>query len=424
MGIIQELLKGIQLPRVVKIRQNFKVTEISDIPATMHQEFAKADIGDRVKPGMRIAIAVGSRGMDRIPELVRLTVTEIRQRGGEPFVVPAMGSHGGATAAGQAKVLANLGVTEESVGCPIISSMEVVEIGKIDNGLAVHMDKQAYEADGIVIINRIKPHTAYRGPCESGLAKMLTIGLGKQKGAETCHMYSFKHMAEHVFEMAKVKLACCKVLFGIATIENAYDKISTLVAVPAEKIMEVDQQLLPQAKANMPRILFDPIDILVVDQIGKEISGDGMDPNITGRFPTPYADGGLDANKVVVLDLTKETNGNACGVGVADYTTRKLFNKVDFDYTYSNLITNTTPGPARMPMMLADDREALLTAVKTCNARDMSKVKLVRIKDTLHIGEIIISEALLPEAEANPDIEICGELMEMEFDEAGNLLGL
>ncbi|WP_094604557.1 hypothetical protein SPSIL_048920 [Sporomusa silvacetica DSM 10669] len=424
MGIIQQLLKGIQLPRVVKIRQKFKVTEISDIPATMHQEFAKADIGDRVKPGMRIAIAVGSRGMDKIPELVRLTVAEIKQRSGEPFVVPAMGSHGGATAAGQAKVLANLGVTEASVGCPIISSMEVVEIGKINNGLAVHIDKNAYEADGIVIINRIKPHTAYRGPCESGLAKMLTIGLGKQKGAETCHMYSFKHMAEHVFEMAKVKLACCKVLFGIATVENAYDKISTLVAVPAEKIMEVDQQLLPQAKANMPRILFDPIDILVVDQIGKEISGDGMDPNITGRFPTPYASGGLDANKVVVLDLTKETNGNACGVGVADYTTRKLFNKVDFDYTYSNLITNTTPGPARMPMMLADDREALLTAVKTCNARDMSKIKLVRIKDTLHIGEIIISEALLPEAQANPDIEICGELMEMEFDEAGNLLGL
>ncbi|TWH45749.1 lactate racemase domain-containing protein [Sporomusa sp. KB1] len=422
MGIIQELLKGIQLPRVVKIRQNFKVTEISDIPGTMRQELAKADIGDRVKPGMRIAIAVGSRGMDRIPELVRLTVAEIRQRGGEPFVVPAMGSHGGATAAGQAKVLASLGVTEESVGCPIVSSMEVVEIGKISNGLAVHIDKNAYEADGIVIINRIKPHTAYRGPCESGLAKMLTIGLGKQKGAETCHMYSFKHMAEHVFEMAKVKLACCKVLFAIATVENAYDKISTLVAVPAEKIMEVDQQLLPEAKAKMPRILFDPIDVLVVDQIGKEISGDGMDPNITGRFPTPYASGGLDANKVVVLDLTKETNGNACGMGVADYTTRKLFNKIDFEYTYSNLITNTTPGPARLPMMLADDREALLTAVKTCNARDMSKVKLVRIKDTLHIGEIIISEALLPEAQANPDIEICGELMEMEFDEAGNLL--
>lgn len=424
MGIIQELLQGVNLPRVIKIRQKFRVTAIEDIPGAMHQEFAKPDIGDRVKPGMRIAIAVGSRGMDRIPELVRLTVAEIKQRGGEPFVVPAMGSHGGATAAGQAKVLANLGVTEATAGCPIVSSMEVVEIGKIDNGLAVHMDKHAYEADGIVIINRIKPHTAYRGPCESGLAKMLTIGLGKQKGAETCHQYSFKHMAEHVFKMAEVKLACCKVLFGIATIENAYDKITTLVAVPAEKIMEMDQKLLPEAKAQMPRILFDPVDVLVVDQIGKEISGDGMDPNITGRFPTPYASGGLDANKVVVLDLTKETNGNACGIGVADYTTRKLFNKVDFDYTYSNLITNTTPGPARMPMMLADDREALLVAVKTCNARDMSKIKLVRIKDTLHLEEIIISEALLPEAEANPDIEICGELKEMEFDKDGNLLGL
>ncbi|MEL7635103.1 MULTISPECIES: lactate racemase domain-containing protein [Sporomusa] len=423
MGIIQELLKGTPLPRVVKVRQKFKVTEISDIPAAVRQEFAKPDIADRIKPGMRIAVAVGSRGLDRLPELVRLTVEEIKQRGGEPFIVPAMGSHGGATAAGQAKVLANLGVTEESAGCPIVSSMEVVEVGKIKNGLAVHMDKAAYEADGIVIINRVKPHTAYRGPCESGLAKMLSIGLGKQKGAETCHHFSFKHMAEHVFEMAQVKLACCKILFGIATVENAYDRISTLVAVPAEKIMEVDQQLLPEAKAKMPRILFDAVDVLIVDRIGKEISGDGMDPNITGRFPTPYASGGLDANKVVVLDLSKETNGNACGIGVADYTTRKLFNKVDFDYTYANLITNTTPGPARMPMMLADDREAIMAAIKTCNITDLSQVKLVRIQDTLHIGEIIISEALLAEAQANPDIEICGELMEMEFDEAGNLVG-
>lgn len=423
MGIIQELLKGTPLPRVVKVRQKFKVTEISDIPAAMRQEFAKPDIADRIKPGMRIAVAVGSRGLDRLPELVRLTVEEIKQRGGEPFIVPAMGSHGGATAAGQAKVLANLGVTEESAGCPVVSSMEVVEVGKIKNGLAVHMDKAAYEADGIVIINRVKPHTAYRGPCESGLAKMLSIGLGKQKGAETCHHFSFKHMAEHVFEMAQVKLACCKILFGIATVENAYDRISTLVAVPAEKIVEVDQQLLPEAKAKMPRILFDAVDVLIVDRIGKEISGDGMDPNITGRFPTPYASGGLDANKVVVLDLSKETNGNACGIGVADYTTRKLFNKVDFDYTYANLITNTTPGPARMPMMLADDREAIMAAIKTCNIADLSQVKLVRIQDTLHIGEIVISEALLAEAQANPDIEICGELMEMEFDEAGNLVG-
>ncbi len=422
MGIIQELLAGTELPRMVKIRQNFKVTEVEDIALTIRREFAKAGIGERIKDGMQIAIAVGSRGLDRLPELVRLTVAEIRQRGGQPFVVPAMGSHGGATDAGQARVLANLGVTEESVGCPVRSSMEVVEVGKIDNGLAVHMDKFAYEADGIVVINRVKPHTAYRGPCESGLAKMLTIGLGKQKGAETCHMYSFKHMAEHVFAMAQVKLACCKVLFAIGTVENAYDRISTLVAVPAEKIMEMDQQLLVEAKAKMPRILFDEIDVLVVDQIGKEISGDGMDPNITGRYPTPYASGGPEVNKLVVLDLTKATNGNACGIGVGDYTTRKLFNKIDFDYTYANCITNTTPAPARMPMVMADDREALLAAVKTCNARDMSKVKLVRIKDTLHLGELFISEALLPAAQANPAIDVCGEPAAMKFDEAGNLL--
>ncbi|SDF08335.1 lactate racemase domain-containing protein [Sporomusa acidovorans] len=423
MGIIQELLKDTELPRVVKVRQKFNVTEINDIAAAIKQEFAKENIGDRIKPGMRIAVAVGSRGLNRIPELVRLTVQEIKQRGGEPFVVPAMGSHGGATAAGQEQVLANLGVTAESAGCPIVSSMEVVEIGKIANGLPVHMDKNAYEADGIVIINRIKPHTAYRGPCESGLAKMLVIGLGKQKGAETCHKYSFKHMAEHVFEMAKVKIANSKILFGIATVENAYDRISTLLAVPAENIMEVDQKLLFEAKEKMPRILFDPVDVLVVDQLGKEISGDGMDPNITGRFPTPYASGGLDANKVVVLDLTEGTHGNACGIGVADYTTRKLFNKIDFDYTYANCITNTTPAPARMPMIMADDREALLAAVKTCNARDMSKVKLVRIKDTLHLKDIIISEALLEAAQANPDIEICSEPMDMVFDDDGNLIG-
>ncbi|QDR82562.1 lactate racemase domain-containing protein [Sporomusa termitida] len=423
MGIIQELLAGTELPRMVKIHQNFKVTEVQDIPSVIRQEFAKAGIGEQIKDGMDIAVAVGSRGLDRLPELVRLTVAEIRQRGGRPFVVPAMGSHGGATAAGQASVLANLGVTEESVGCQVCSSMEVVEVGKIGNGLAVHMDKYAYEADGIVIINRVKPHTAYRGPCESGLAKMLTIGLGKQKGAETCHMYGFKHMAEHVLAMAQVKLACCKVLFAIGTVENAYDKISTLVAVPAEKIMEADQQLLLEAKAKMPRILFDELDVLVVDRIGKEISGDGMDPNITGRYPTPYASGGPDVNKLVVLDLTEATNGNACGVGVGDYTTRKLFNKIDFDYTYANCITNTTPAPARLPLVMADDREALLAAVKTCNARDLSKVRLVRIKDTLHLGEILISEALLPAAMANPAIEVRGEPAAMIFDEAGNLLG-
>nr|WP_144352915.1 lactate racemase domain-containing protein [Sporomusa termitida] len=422
MGIIQELLADIPMPRMVKVCQTFVAPELNDVVGTLQAEFLKPGVGDRVLPGRRIAIAVGSRGVAEIAAITRAAVEEIKKRGGKPFVVPAMGSHGGATAAGQRQVLAELGVTEAVVGCPIISSMEVVEVGKLANGLAVLIDKQAYEADGIVVINRVKPHTAYRGPCESGLAKMLTIGLGKQKGADSCHAYSFKHMAEHVVAMAKIKIEKTPVLFGIATVENAYDKVAKLVAVPAEAIIAVDQQLLQEAKAGMPRILFDQIDVLIVDRIGKEISGDGMDPNITGRYSTPYASGGPEVAKLVVLDLTPQTHGNANGMGTADFTTRKLFNKIDFASTYANCLTSTIAIPARIPLIMETDKEAVLAAIKTCNARDLTKVRMVRIKDTLHLGEIYISEALLAAAGANSAVKIGGDPAAMQFDGGGNLL--
>jgi len=423
MSIIQDLLQDIPLPRMVKVRQKFAAPEVADLIGTLRQELAKPGTGDRVKPGMRIAIAVGSRGVAQIETITRVTVEEIKKRGGIPFVVPAMGSHGGATAQGQQQVLAELGVTEASVGCPIISSMEVVEVGRLPSGLAVLIDKTAFEADGIVVINRVKSHTAFHGPSESGLVKMLSIGLGKQKGADSCHAYSFKHMAEHIVEMAKIKLERCRFLFGVATVENAYDHVAKIVAVPAEKMIEVDQTLLIEAKANMPRIMFDPMDVLIVDRIGKEISGDGMDPNITGRYPTPYASGGPVVNKLAVLDLTEKTHGNANGMGAADFTTRKLVDKADWDSTYANALTSTVCEPIRIPMVLASDREAICAAVKTSFARDLKKVRLVRIKDTLSLGEVYISESLLPEAEANPDIEICGSLSEMKFDADGNLVG-
>ncbi|WP_434133830.1 lactate racemase domain-containing protein [Sporomusa sphaeroides] len=421
-GIIQELLADIPMPRMVKVRQNFIAPELDNVVKALGQEFQKPGIGDRIMPGMRIAIAVGSRGVAEISAITRATVAEIKKRGGQPFVVPGMGSHGGATAEGQEQVLKELGVTADSVGCPIISSMEVVEVGKLANGLAVLIDKHAYEADGIVVINRVKPHTAYRGPCESGLAKMLTIGLGKQKGADSCHAYSFKHMAEHVVEMAKIKIAQTPVLFGIATVENAYDRVAKIVAVPAEKIIEVDQKLLIEAKERMPRILFEQIDVLIVDRIGKEISGDGMDPNITGRYATPYASGGPEVVKLVVLDLTPQTHGNANGMGTADFTTRKLFHKIDFESTYANCLTSTIAVPARIPLIMETDKEAVLAAIKTCNARDLSKAKIVRIKDTLHLGEIYISEALLAEAADNPAIEVSSQPANMQFDTAGNLI--
>lgn len=422
MDIIQELLKGIPLPRMAKIRQMFPAPRVADIEGTLHKELAKPGRMDAIRPGMKIAVAVGSRGVAEIPTLTRVTVAEIKKRGGQPFIVPSMGSHGGATPKGQIEVLANLGVTEESAGCPILSSMEVVELDRLENGLPVYMDKYAYGTDGIVVINRIKPHTAFRGKCESGLVKMITIGLGKQKGAESCHAYSFKYMAENLIAMAKISLAKTPILFGVGTVENAYDQVAKIVTVPAAEMIETDSKLLVEAKANMPRLYFEQIDALVIDQIGKDISGDGMDPNITGRYPTKYASGGPDVNKMVVLDLSERTHGNANGMGTADFTTRKLVDKTDFKATYANGLTSTVVGPTHMPTVLDCDRDAILAAVKTSNARDLTKVRLVRIKDTLHLGEILVSESMLDEIKDHPNITILSEPAEMQFDEHGELI--
>ena len=421
MDIVKELLKDIPLPQMVKIRQAFPAPEVKDVSATLRQILEQSGQLDRVRPGMRIAIAVGSRGVNQIPALVGTTVSELKKRGAEPFVVPAMGSHGGATASGQAEVLAHLGITQETVDCPIVSSMEVVEISRLANGLPVYVDKHAYEADGIVLINRIKPHTAFRGPNESGLAKMIAIGLGKQKGAETCHAYGFKHMAEHVPAMAREAIAKAPILFGIGTVENAYDRVAKIVVTGAADLIETDRQLLVEAKAAMPRICFSPIDVLVIDEIGKDISGDGMDPNITGRYPTPYPTGGPEVSKMVVLDLTEKANGNANGVGTADFTTRRLVEKADLQAMYANGLTSTVVGPTAIPTTLDCDRDAIRAAVKTSNALDLSQIRLVRIKNTLQLNEIMISTALLPEAQALPKVTILSEPFVMQFDEQGNL---
>ena len=421
LNIVKELLKNVPLPRLVKIRQSFPSEEIQDVSGTLKSVLEESGQLETIRPGMKIAIAVGSRGVAEIKTLVRITVEELKKRQALPFVFPAMGSHGGATDQGQSEVLAHLGVTEASMGCPIISSMEVVEIARLDNGLPVYVDKRASQADGIIVINRIKPHTAFRGPNESGLVKMLTIGVGKQKGAESCHAYGFKHMAVHVPAAARHILAKTPVLFGIGTVENAYDRVAKIVVAPAASLIEIDRQLLVEAKAALPRISFSPIDVLVIDQIGKDISGDGMDPNITGRYPTPYATGGPEISKMVVLDLTEKTGGNANGVGTADFTTRRLVKKTDFDAMYANGITSTVVRPNAIPNALECDLDAIRAAVKTSNAFDISKVRLVRIKDTLHLGEIMISEALLDEAKSQPHITIVSEPFSLQFDADGNL---
>lgn len=421
MGVIQDLLRDVPLPRMVPVRQRFPAAEVADVAAAVREELARPGVGDRVRPGMRVAVAVGSRGVAAIDRIVAALVAELKARGAAPFVVPAMGSHGGATAEGQVRVLADLGVTERSAGCPIRSSMEVVEIGRLENGLPVYVDRHAHDADGVVLVNRVKPHTSFRGPSESGLVKMLTIGLGKQKGADSCHAFGMGQMAEHILAMAAISLARVRVLFGVATVESAYDRPARLLAVPPEEIVVRDRELLVEAKASMPRILLDPLDVLVVERMGKEYSGVGMDPNIIGRYTTPLLGGGPRIARLAVLDLTDATHGNANGIGLADLTTRRLVSRIDPEATYVNALTSRVPPSVRIPLTVETEREAIQAAVKTCGARDLSRVRMVRIPDTLHLAEIWISEALVDEARADPAITLRGEPRPMQFDDAGRL---
>ncbi|WP_453996641.1 lactate racemase domain-containing protein [Bacillus nitroreducens] len=422
MGILQELLKDIPVPKMVKVKQNFDDSKIENLVEELTNKLQRDEVKQTIKPGMEIAIAVGSRGIDALVDITKTTVQFIKDQGATPFIVPSMGSHGGATGEGQREVLKHLGVTEESAGCEIRSSMEVIKLGELPNGLPVYIDKYASEADGIVVINRVKPHTAFRGSVESGIQKMISIGLGKQKGAEACHQLGFKYMAENVPAMAQMIMEKTPFLFGVATVENAFDRVARLEVMLPDEVVEKEPELQAQAKKLLPKLFFDQIDVLIIDQIGKNISGDGMDPNITGRYPTPYAHGGPDVNKMVVLDLTPETEGNANGVGTADFTTQRLVDKMDREFTYANGLTSTVVAPTKIATTLPNDKEAIQAAIKTCNILDFTKVKMVRIKDTLHVSEIEVSEALLEYIQKHPNMEQASEPYEFNFDENGNLL--
>lgn len=424
MSIIDDLLQDVQLPRMIHARQMFPDQALHDLAGTVAAGFKNPQIAGCIRTGARIAVGVGSRGMDRLPLLVCSVVAELKQRGAHPFVVPAMGSHGGATAAGQAEVLAALGVTEDSVGCPIVSSMETVQLGQLENGLPVLMDRHAMAADGIVVINRIKPHTSFSGPVESGLVKMISIGLGKQQGADSCHAMGFGHMAVNIVEMAKIKLRQAPFLFGVATVENAYDKTARVAIVPAQDILAVEEGLLREARSQMPSLPFSPLDVLIVDLMGKEFSGTGTDPNVTGRAATPYLNLSQQINKMVVLDLSSTSHGNATGVGLADICTRRLVGKIDFDATYANHITSTVLTHGKIPVTMASDRRALQLAVKTCNALDFKQLRVARIRNTLQLGHLQLSEGLLDEARQHPRLTVTGQVQDWRFDQDDNLSDL
>lgn len=426
METITDLIKNQPIPKMVRIRQNFDRTHIpvEDIASTVQKELDREDLGGKIKPGMKIAITCGSRGMTNNALMARAMVDFVKSKGAEPYIVAAMGSHGGATAEGQTQILRDYGITEETMGCPVKSSMETVQAGL--SGVRkqpVFVDKNASQADGILLFNRIKPHTSFRGPYESGLMKMMAIGLGKQKGAESIHHQSPAIMHELVEEYGRTILENCPVLGGIAVVENAYDDTYLIKGLTPQEIIDEEPKLKEISYRTIAKLLFDKCDVLVVDKIGKNISGDGMDPNISGRFVLPqYCSGGIDAEKVVVLDITDETHGNAQGIGLAEVTTRRLVDRMKLEMTYPTGVTNTFLHLMKIPMIMDNDREALQLALMCCpEAEDHDHMKLIRIPNTAHIGEIEISEGLLPLAKANPNIEILTDLYDLPFDGQGNL---
>ena len=412
------------LPKMVRVQQKFNAQAVSDIPGAVGTELEKLNLQSLVKPHDTVAITAGSRGVANLAIVVKSVVGELKKIGAKPFIVPAMGSHGGATAEGQREVIRHYGITEESVGAPVISSMDVLQIGETTDGLPVLVSKDAYEADHMVILNRVKSHTDFGGPVESGLMKMLAIGLGKREGANLYHRAFFQTSFYHVITtVGRIVLSTGKVAFGLGLLENAYGQTAKIAAMRAPDLEVTEEKLLIEVKELAGRLPFDELDLLIVDKMGKNISGTGMDTKVIGRMmqnfePEPEKPAIL---RILVLDLTEESNGNACGIGFADFTTTRLVNKIDRPATYMNSVTALGPQKSRIPFYYDTDREAIATALETVGLTKPKDCRVVRIESTLHLSEVRISSALLEEAKSRPDLEIIGELSEMEFDENGNL---
>ena len=404
MPILPESAEKIRLPKLVECRQQFPHEAVGDVAnATkdaltgLDQLFGTDDAGKEGQNGKTAAVLVGSRNISGLSGIVKTTVTYLKAIGLTPFIIPSMGSHGGGDASEQKAILARYGVTENAMGAEVRSSMETVLLGETKEGIPIHIDRFAAEADFIVPVVRIKAHTSFSGPVESGFCKMLTIGLGKHEGCSRLHREGFDAFPKLIPEAAEAVLAKKKILFGVGVIENAHEQPCEIVAVRGHEILACEPELLKRSKAMMPKLNFGKIDVLVVEQIGKDISGTGMDPNITGRsVPGRKFDfDGPEITRIVVLGLSEGTHGNASGIGRADFITQKCFEAIDPVSTYANCIAAGVPDSARIPIVLATEEEAIRAAVLTCPGVDPENVRIVRIKDTLHLTDILVSENLL-----------------------------
>ncbi|HLJ11034.1 MAG TPA: lactate racemase domain-containing protein [Planctomycetaceae bacterium] len=412
-------------PRMLRLRQKFDCPRVDDIPDEVDRQLATLRLAEKVKPGQTVAITVGSRGIANIAVITKSIVEHFKRLKAVPFIVPAMGSHGGGTAEGQRQIVEGYGITEDYVGAEIRSSMETAIVDKTPQGIPVHFDRQAYGADHVVVSGRVKPHTGFVGEIESGLHKMMLIGLGKHEGAKVYHRaitdYSW---LEIVTAVAESVLKKCKVVCGVGIVENAYDETALIAAVPPHDFLNRERELLVLAKKWMPRLPFKKVDMLIVDELGKNISGSGMDTNVIGRKYNDHRATELDSvavKTIFVRGLTEATHGNACGLGMSEFTNDRTIAAVDKRITAINAITGGHAPAASLPISFKTDRDVLEAAFPTIGLTEPERSRVLHISNTLQLAELLASEAYLPLIESRDDLEIVEEPRDMEFDEEGNL---
>jgi len=413
-----------KFPKMYRVRQKFDDAKIENLGQAVDAELRKLSLIS-VKPGQRVAITGGSRGIANIADILKAVVEHLKSLDAQPFIFPAMGSHGGATAEGQVAVLAQSGITESFLNAPILSSMNVAEVARTADDVPVYVDQNALAADHIVVVNRIKSHTKFKGPIESGLMKMMAIGMGKLKGAEFYHKAAIQHTFPRIItDAARLVIRRTPVVFALGIIENAYGNTSSVSAIKPDAIENKEKELLLRSKKLMAKLPFNDIDLLIVDEMGKDISGVGIDPNVTGRNRDLLGvfDHPVQVKRLFVRDLTAKSKGNAVGIGLADLTTQRLVDKIDYGATYKNCITGISPEKAAVPMHFETDRQAIEVGLGSMGLIPPEKSKIVRIKNTNRLELVEVSVAYGDRLQGRSDFEILDGPQAMEFGSDGNLL--
>lgn len=408
--------------KIRKIKQYFNNKKIKEIPTYIHQAIEASDLKDRINPGDKIGLTIGSRGIKNINTIAKQIVIELKSLNAYPFILTAMGSHGGANSEGQREALASYGITEKEMDVPILSSMETIQIGKLENNIPIHFSKDAMQVDGIISLNRVKTHTDFKSNiAESGMSKMLVIGLGKEKGARTIHSLGIYGLKTIIPKAARLIIKKAPIIQGIGILEDGYNQIMKILFVSPKDIIKTDTKLLKEAKQQIPKLPIDEIDVVITQEIGKNISGTGFDTNVIGRL---YINGGENMgspkiNKLVVLDLTEESHGNALGIGLADIATKRLVNKINFKSMNANLIASTFLNRGKIPITTETEEEAIELALKTCWQVEYNNIKLVIIKNTSDLEYLYISKEVWEKIKKNKNIEAYGDWEELAFDKNG-----